>query len=114
MFEGFDFNQYRPPVLPFTMRDEKATRLRVTLPTVDLQEKLLAHSDDLLELLRGDEEEKVQGLYELAAELLSCNRNLKKITAEQLREVYNMEEEDLAIFFDFYTAFVKGVEKAKN
>ena len=114
MLENLDFNQYRPLVLPVTLRDEAATRLSVKLPTVELQEELYSYRDDFLKLIRQNDDETVDALYDLAARLLSCNRNLKLITAEQLRTKYNMEEEDIAIFFDHYTSFLQGVETAKN
>ena len=114
MANNLDFNRYRPPVLPVTLRDKKGTKLSVSLPSVELLDEFRANSDRLAQLVQHESEEMVDALYDLAAKLLSNNRNLKKITPDQLRTVYGMEEEDLVVLFYEYTAFINGVENAKN
>ena len=108
------FERYRPPVLPVELMDEQRTVLHVTPPTVDLQEELRARISDLNALLTGTDDEKRQGLFDLAARLMSCNRNLRQITPEQLRTAYGLDEEDLVVFFEAYVDFLKGIENAKN
>lgn len=109
-----NFNQYRPPILAVEMMDEASTVIHVVHPTVDLQEELRASTADLYALLNGDDKSKREGLYDLAARLMSCNRNMRKITAEQLRTEFRLDEEDLVVFYEAYTRFVTGIEKAKN
>lgn len=114
MANTLDFNRYRPPILPVKMLDEQGTVLHVTPPTVDLQEELRAKKGDLYALLSGEEEETREGLYELAARLMSCNRNMRNITPEQLRTTYNIDEEDLTVFYERYATFLQEIENAKN
>ena len=108
------FNRHRPPILPIELMDEQNTVIHVTPPTVDLQEELRARLTDLTALLNGDDNEKRVALFDLAARLMSCNRNMRKITAEQLRTVYRVDEEDLVVFYSAYADFLKEIENAKN
>lgn len=108
------FNRYRPPIFPVELMDEQRTVLRITPPTVDLQEELRARIGELNALLSGTDDEMRQGLFDLAARLMSCNRNMQQITPEQLRTAYGLDEADLVVFFDAYAEFLKGIENAKN
>ena len=109
-----NFNKYRPPILPIEMMDEEKTVIHVTPPTVELQEELRASVADLYALLNGDDDSKREGLFDLAARLISCNRNMRKITAEQLRTTFRLDEEDMVVFYEAYVDFLKGIEHAKN
>ena len=111
---ALNFNRHRPPILPIEMPDEDNTVIHVTLPTVELQEELRASKGDLTALLTGGNDEKREALFDLAARLMSCNRDMLKITPEQLRKVYHLDAEDLAVFFKEYVDFIKGIENAKN
>ena len=109
-----NFNRYRPPILPVEMLDDERTVINLVPPTVDLQEELRACATDLYALLNGENEEQRLALWDLAARLMSCNRNMRKITPEQLRTTFRLDEEDLVVFYDAYVAFVTGIETAKN
>lgn len=112
--EALNFNRYRPPFLPVEMPDAQDTVINVLPPTVDLQEELRARSADLHTLLTGTDPEKREGMFDLAARLMSCNRNMLKITPEMLRTTYRLDEEDLVVFFTTYTDFIRRIENAKN
>lgn len=114
MANALNFNKYRPPILPVEMLDDEKTTIHVTPPTVDLQEELRANRASLTELLNGHDEEKRTALFDLAARLMSCNRNMRKITSEELRKVYKLDEEDLVVFYEAYVKFLNGIENAKN
>ena len=114
MDEVLNFNRHRPPTLSVELDDADHTVLRILPPTVDLQEELRAKGADLNALLAGGEEEQREGLYDLAARLMSCHRNMRKITAEQLRATYKLDEEDLVVFFNAYVNFIQRLENAKN
>ena len=114
MANTLNFNKYRPPILPVELMDKQHTVLHLTPPTVDLQEELRAHQTEFQKLLSQEDEEMVATLYDLAARLMSCNRNWKKINAEKLRKVYNVDEEDLVVFFHAYAEFLSEIEHAKN
>lgn len=109
-----NFNKHRPPILRVELLDEESTVLHVTPPTVDLQEELRASQADFMSLISGGDEEKREALFSLAARLMSCNRNMRKITPEQLVATYGLDEEDLVVFYHEYVAFIKGLENAKN
>lgn len=114
MAEILDFNKYRPPVLPLLLPGEKQTRLNLIPPSVNLLEELRASRDHLGELLKQEDEEMVDTLFELAAKLMSCNRQLKKITADYIRNDCGMDEADLGVFFQAYTNYLTDLENAKN
>ena len=109
-----NFNRHRPPFLEVPLFDEDQTCLHVTPPTVNLQEELRASAGDLTALLTGGDDEKREALWDLAARLMSCNRNMRTITPEDLRKKYKLVEDDLVVFFEDYVSFIKGIENAKN
>lgn len=109
-----DFNRFRPPILTVPLMDEAKTVLHVVPPTVDLQEELQARSAELSALLMEGGDETVGAFYVLAANLMSCNRDLKRITGEQLKTVYNLDVEDLIVFFSTYTDFLEDLKSSKN
>lgn len=108
-----NFNKHRPPILPLLMPDEQ-TLLNLCPPTKDLVDELREGLSDLRALLNQEDEEMVYALYDLAARLMSCNRNLKKITVEQLRNTYNMDIVDLTLFFQKYADYIVEIENLKN
>ena len=112
--DTFSFNRHRPPILPIEMPDKDGTVLHIIPPTVDLQEELRASASDFNALLAGGDNDKREAIYDLAARLMSCNRNMLKITPEDLRKVYHIDAEDLVDFFHSYVDFLQGIEHAKN
>jgi hypothetical protein len=96
------------------MPDEESTVIHIIPPTVDLQEELRASASDFYSLLDGGNAEQRAALYDLAARLMSCNRNMLTLTAEDLRKTYHLDTEDLVEFFHGYVDFIKGIENAKN
>jgi len=88
--------------------------LQVTPPTVDLQEELRASAGDFYALLEGGDDEKREAVWDLAARLMSCNRNWRKITPEDLRKKYKLVEDDLVVFLQDYADFLTSIEHAKN
>lgn len=109
-----NFNRHRPPFFEFPLYDKDETVLQVTPPTVDLQEELRASRADLNALLEGGGEEQREALWNLAARLMSSNRNMRKITPEDLRKKYKLAEDDLVVFFEKYANFINRIENAKN
>lgn len=114
MANTLSFSKYRPPILPVELLDKQKTVLHVTPPTVALQEELRARMTELNALLTGGDEEKREGLWDLAARLMSCNRNMLTLTPDVLRTVYGLDEEDLVVFYDEYASFLSNLENAKN
>ena len=114
MANTMNFDRHRPPILRVPLREDGSLVLHVTPPTVELQEELRAKQSDLHALLNRDDDEMRAALYDLAARLMSCNRNMLKLTAEDLRKTYHIDVEDLVEFFYGYVDFIKGIENAKN
>lgn len=112
--DTFSFNRHRPPIWAVEMPNEEGTILHIVPPTVDLQEELRATSGELSALLAGGNDAIREGIYDLAARLMSCNRDLVKVTPETLRKTYTLDTEDLVEFFHGYVDFIKGIEQAKN
>lgn len=112
MNQTVNFNRHRPPILRVPLAEDVV--LHVTPPTVNLQEELRARLPDLVALLSQDTEDTREVLFDLAARLMSCNRNSRKITAEDLRNIYELDEADLAVFFDDYAGYLTSIERAKN
>ena len=108
------FDKYRPPILSVEMMDAERTVINDTPPTVDLQDELRSRMADLQELLNGTDGEQREVLYDLAARLMSCNRNMRKITPDLLRKTYCLDEEDLIVFYQAYAEFLTEIESAKN
>lgn len=109
-----NFNRHRPPILEVPLFDKDETILHVTPPTVDLQEELQECAADFKALVGGGTDEQREAVWNLCARLMSCNRNWRKITAEDLRKKYKLVEEDLVIFLEDYVNFINGIENAKN
>lgn len=116
MADILKFDRHRPPILHVELMDDRRTVIRVTPPTVELQEELRARQSELSALLADadDDNDTREMLYNLAARLLSCNRNMRKFTPEQLLTTYGLDEEDLVVFFHAYTDFLTKLERAKN
>ena len=114
MAKMLDFNSYRRPTLLLRMKDEQQTKLHVTTPTVELVEELKANLPELKMALTGNDAAASLAVYELAANLMNCNLDGIEINAEQLAVKYEMNLEDLTMFFTVYMDFLEEVKKAKN
>ena len=112
MAELLSFNRHRPPILPLELPD--GTMINLCPPTVDLQDEVRANLSQLHKLLQGGEEEIKSALYDLAARLMNCNRNLMTFTGQQLKQQYKMDVADLVVFYSSYADYIKEIESAKN
>lgn len=114
MAKKLDFNSIKKPTLEITMKDDAATLFRVTTPREECVERLEAMGKELKEIVdRGDRAE-ARAVYELAAELFGFNLDNIPVTAEDLRDVYHLDLEDLVVFFSTYMDFITEVSAAKN
>ena len=112
MANMLSFNRHRPPILPLELPDE--TVVNLCPPTVELQEEVRVSLSQLHKLLQGEEEDVTATLYDLAARLMNCNRNLLTFTAESLKNKHGMDVADLAVFYAHYADYIKEIESAKN
>lgn len=114
MAKNLDFNSVQRPTLVLTMKDAEKTKIRVSTPTENLVEKLQTVSKELSEVLTNGDGASIRATFDLAAQLISCNRDGIRVTAEQLRDEFNLDLEDLVIFFSAYIDFVEEINRAKN
>ena len=103
MAKMLDLNALDQPILEVKLRDENRTVFRLTMPTTKLVERFTARDVG-----------KIKALYELTAELISCNADYITVTAEELRDKYRLTFGDLVVVFAAYLDFIKEINNAKN
>ncbi len=114
MAKMLDLNALEQPILELKLRDENRTVFRLTTPTTRLVEKFIEAKSEVSEITQSRDAEKVKKLYELAAEIMSCNTDYITVTAEDLRDVYRVTFGDLVVIFAAYLDFIKEMSNAKN
>ncbi len=114
MAKMLDFNSYRRPTLLLRMKDDGQTKLHVTTPTVELVEELRANLVELQAALTGNDATASHAVYELAAKLINCNLDGVVTTAEELATKFEMNLEDMTMFFTAYMDFLEETKNAKN
>lgn len=110
----FDFNSLDRLSIEVTLCDPQKTVIHVTTPTEGTIERLASAADDLVALSGASSEEKVRASYKLCADILSCNVEGLTITAEELRDKYNIKPITLAGFTAVYLDFINEFKNAKN
>ena len=114
MAKMLDLNALDQPILEIALRDAERTIFRLTTPTVSLVEKFTSAKDELSEVAKSKNVEKIKKLYELTAELISCNADYMSVSPEELRDKYRVTFGDLIIIFSAYLDFIKEISSAKN
>lgn len=114
MSKTFDFNSITQQTLEVTLCDPEHTVIHVTTPPERLIEQLAASIDELTSQEVGRNIEKIRASYQLVAELLSCNVEGILITADELREKYEIAPLVLAAFVPAYMDFINEFHNAKN
>lgn len=114
MAKILDLNALEQPTLELKLRDEKRTVFRLTTPTTRLVEKFIEAKAEVAEIAKTHNAEKIKKLFELTAEIISCNADYITVTAEELRDVYRLTFGDLVVIFAAYLDFIKEFNNAKN
>lgn len=114
MAKIIDLNSLEQPVLEVKLRDPNRTLFKLTTPTTKLVEQFMAAKSELSEIATTRDPLKIKRLYELAADLMSCNAEYITVTAEDLRDVYRVTFSDLVVIFAAYLDFIKDFNNAKN
>ena len=109
-----DLNAVQLETLDLTLQDEARTTLHVKTPTEALVAELEAFTPEMLTVLRTGNKEGVQSIYDLAARLISCNREGITITGEELLGKYRMTLESAVVFFSAYMDYITGITNQKN
>ena len=114
MAKMLDLNALDQPVLEVKLRDENRTIFRLTTPTTKLVERFTAAKSEISEVANSRDVGKIKALYELTAELISCNADYIQVTAEDLRDKYRLTFGDIVVVFAAYLDFIKEFNNAKN
>ena len=114
MAKMLDLNALEQPILEVKLRDDNRTIFRLTTPTTKLVDRFVAAKGEMSEIASSRDAEKIKKLYELTAELISCNAEYITVTAEELREKYRLTFGDIIVIFAAYLDFIKEFNNAKN
>lgn len=112
--KAIDLNALEQPILEITLRDEAKTKFRLTTPTTKLVERFVAAKTEVADAAKTHDASKIRALFELTAELFSCNADFITVTAEELRDLYRLNLSDLVVVFAAYLDFIKEFNEAKN
>lgn len=109
-----DLNKAKLPTLVLTLQDEEQTKVTITIPSEGLISEMQSLAPDLMDTIKNGDKEGIEAVYDMAADLISCNRDFKKFTGKELREKYNMDLESAVLFFSAYMDFITDVTNEKN
>lgn len=111
MSKTIDFTARKKPYINVKLADD--TVLMIGTPTKAVMNDLLSLKSSLETVGEGENtEEAINDLYDACARVMSRNKTGKKITAEYLADL--MDLEDIMYFFNAYMEFVVEVADAKN
>ena len=109
-----DLNAVQLETLDLTLQDAERTTLHVSTPTEALIAELESFTPEMLAVIKTGNKEGVQSIYDLAARLISCNREGITITASELLGKYRMTLESAVVFFSAYMDYITGITNQKN
>lgn len=105
MANTFDFNKLKKKTFSIILNDENNTHLKLVTPKKKIMSEFLEMSQNTANVSMDD-------IYNITAEIMSCNSEGKTITGAQLEEILDFE--DILAFFQSYTAFIQSLSSAKN
>lgn len=114
MAKVLDLNALDQPILEVKLRDDNRTIFRLTTPTTKLVDKFIAAKSEMSDIAKSRDVDKIKKLYDLTAELISCNADYITVTAEELRDKYRLTFGDIVVIFAAYLDFIKEFNNAKN
>ena len=114
MAKGLNFRNFAQPTLPINMNDAEETLFTLTAPTVELVERLEANQENIVAILRQGDRQSLDELWNFVAALISCNRECRQVTADELKGRYGMTYEMLFAFIIAYSEFINEIKSAKN
>lgn len=109
-----DFNAIVQPTLDIVLRDEKKTELHITAPTLRLTKRLQVTAPQLKEIFSTGDDESLEKVWELVAQLMSCNKEKLTVTVDALKAEYGFGDSDIVLFLQYYSEFIKEIKSAKN
>lgn len=114
MARVLDLNTVERPTLELTMQDKDRTTILVSTPSEALVRELEEVAAEMSTLFNRGDQESVDAIYDLAARLISCNRQGLQVTAEELRTKYRMGLESALLFYSAYLDFINELTNEKN
>ena len=114
MAKILDLNALDQPILEVKLRDENKTIFRLTTPTTKLVDKFVSAKAEMSDIAQSRDVDKIKKLFDLTAELISCNAEYITVTAEELRDKYRLTFGDIVVIFAAYLDFIKDFNNAKN
>lgn len=114
-----NFNNLVAPVLELEMADEAHTLITVTTPSEGLVEELEDMVPQAATIFSEDNPDMLDACYDLAARVMSCNKEGINVTVEDLKTKYwpadrVANQVHLLTFFKAYLDFVDEIKSAKN
>ena len=109
---SFDFNSVQQPTLEITLPDKERTKVRLTIPKTSLVERISAAAGELNEIFAKKDDSTIRQVYQLVAEILSCNLDFRTFTADELKEYLNFNH--ITVFCLEYISFLTETKKTKN
>ena len=109
-----DFNAIQQPTWALKLKDEAQTVVNLSTPNVELVDRLIAAVPELQEVAQTKDGKTIRAVYALIADIMNCNDDGFKFTAEELRDKYKMSLLDVFRFASGYMDFVKELQDAKN
>lgn len=114
MAKGLNFRNFEQPSFPLYMNDAEETLFTVTSPTVALVERIEANQDEIVDTLRKGDRESLDEMWQLAADLISCNREHRPVTVAELKGRYGMTYPMFVAFWLYYMEFLNEIKQEKN
>lgn len=117
MAKILDLNALEQPILELKLRDDNHTTFRLTTPTTKLVERFISAKDELVVVAKAsdaEKAEKIKKIFELTAELISCNADYITVTALELKDKYRLNFGDIVVIFAAYKEFIDEISNAKN
>jgi hypothetical protein len=114
MAKGLNFRNFAQPTLPITMNDAEETLFTLTAPSVELVERLQANQDALAATFQQGNKESLDAIWGLTADLISCNREGRQVTVDDLKGRFGMGYRMLFVFLQAYGEFIAEIEAEKN
>lgn len=88
-------------------------KVPVAVPTLDMTERFLQKAKIVAELTDGLTQTAYDDIFELFAELLSCNHNYIRYTAEELKQKNITVDQIVGVLAD-WANFIGAIAQLKN
>lgn len=107
-----DFNAIEQVTMGITLPNKEKTRLNLTTPTVSLVEKLETNIGKAEEILKSNDQNSINDLFQMLADLMSCNKEFRTVTVAELKDC--LLAQHVNAFLMAYTEFLAEIKSEKN